>query len=69
MKYVIDRFENEAAVCEDEKKEFVTIPKSELPAGCKEGSKIERIDQQYILLDNSEDRERIKKKMNSLFKD
>ncbi|NLG04396.1 MAG: DUF3006 domain-containing protein [Clostridia bacterium] len=69
MKYIIDRFESEIAVCEDEQQNFITIPKTELPSGCIEGSKIESQEGTYILLDNSEDRERIKKKMNALFKD
>jgi hypothetical protein len=36
-KYTIDRFEGNYAVCEDEKKVIIKIPKYKLPLECKEG--------------------------------
>jgi hypothetical protein len=38
MKLIIDRFEGEYAVCEDEQKNMVNILKSYLPDGVKEGA-------------------------------
>lgn len=37
MKYVIDRFEGKVAVCEDEVKKIIEIPKYRLPLEAKEG--------------------------------
>lgn len=37
MKYVIDRFEDNFAVCEDENQNFVDIEKAKLPTGAREG--------------------------------
>lgn len=36
-KYVIDRFEGNYAICEDENKTMSKVPKYKLPLGCKEG--------------------------------
>lgn len=66
MKITIDRFEGAFAVCEIENGSFVNFPKDILPPGAAEGSKL------VIILDNSgeaADRERIKEKMDKLFKD
>ncbi len=68
MFYVIDRFEGLYAVCEGSNGEMINILKSELPDGIKEGDKVEKKDDGYIKVDNSSDRERIKGKLNSLFK-
>ena len=37
MKYVIDRFEDNFAVCEDESQNFVDIEKAKLPKDAREG--------------------------------
>lgn len=37
MKYIIDRFENEFAICEDENKKMIEIKKEDLPLNAKEG--------------------------------
>lgn len=37
MKYIIDRFEDNFAVCEDENQNFVDIEKSKLPEEAREG--------------------------------
>jgi len=66
MKLTIDRFERKFAVCELINGNFANLPKAVLPPRAAEGSKL------VIVLDNAdeaEDRERIKEKMNSLFKD
>lgn len=38
--YIIDRFEGIYAVCEDENKDLINIPKYKLPLECKEGNYI-----------------------------
>ena len=66
MKMTIDRFEGNFAVCELENGSFANLPKDVLPPGAAEGSKL------VIVLDNdgeTADRERIKEKMDKLFKD
>ena len=68
MFYIVDRFEGNYAVCECEDKKMVDIPKSELPQGVKEGSKIEKVSDGYVLVDNSKEKEDIDKKFKSLFK-
>lgn len=68
MKYVIDRFEGNYAVCEGPDKAMVDIPRSQLPAGAIEGSAINYDGTKYVLVDNTADRERIRAKMSALFK-
>jgi len=68
MKYVIDRIEGVVAVCEAEDRTMHNIPLPKLPMGVKEGDKISETGKGFVLVDNSADRERIKSKMNGLFK-
>ena len=69
MKYIIDRFEGEYAVCENEKKEFSDIKRNLLPVEVKEGSSFNMDSHGNItLLDDSERRDRIKKKMDSVWR-
>ena len=68
--YVIDRFEGDLAVCEEQNtKKMININKSKLPAGIKEGSILIFKDQKYILDESKqkEVEERIKSKMNNLW--
>ncbi|HHY77025.1 MAG TPA: DUF3006 domain-containing protein [Clostridiales bacterium] len=37
MKYIIDRFEGEYAICQDENRKMVNIEKVRIPAEAKEG--------------------------------
>ena len=64
---IIDRFEGEYAICEDNG-QMISISRSLLPAGCHEGCSITLIDGGYRLTDNTADRLRIRSKMNGLFK-
>ncbi len=68
MYLIIDRFEGEYAVCEREDRTMVDIPKKELPQGVKEGSKIEKVSNGFVIVDNSKEKEEIDKKFKSLFK-
>jgi len=66
MKLTVDRFEGIYAICELENGEFVDIPRKALPEGITEGSKL------LIEVDDAEkeeDQDRIRKKMDRLFKD
>lgn len=64
MKYIIDRFEGTYAVCEDETKQIVNIPKYRLPMEAKEGDAL--IDDDGIIrVDDAEAFER-RKKMNQM---
>ena len=49
MELIIDRFEAEYAVCEDENKKILNINKSKIPKQAKEGDIIIYIDGKYIL--------------------
>ena len=40
MKYIIDRFEGTLAVCEDENKQMIQIPKYRLPLEAQEGDSL-----------------------------
>lgn len=65
MRVIIDRFEGDYAVVELEDGSMVNMPKSLVPANASEGSVI------TILCDDSETKDRqekMKTKMNSLFK-
>lgn len=66
MLITIDRIEGNYAVCELENGEFENLPKAFLPSGSKEGSKVKI---ELDLAAEEKDRDRIKAKMNSLFKD
>lgn len=71
MRFIVDRIENEFAVCEDENKEIVNIPINELPSNITEKSIIDYIDNKYII--NEEEQlkreETIKQKMDSVWND
>lgn len=71
MRYIVDRIENEYAVCEDENKEIVNIPIKELPSNITEKSIIDYIDNQYIINDEEQLKreETIKQKMDSVWND
>lgn len=65
MRLIIDRFEGEHAVCEDENRNMINILKSELPKGAFEGSVLD-VKDGMIIVDHIEtiNREkRIKEKM------
>lgn len=64
MKYIIDRFEGEYAVCEDEAGNMHDLPLAKLPKGAKEGDVIVEVDDAYII--DHEETEQRKKKIQSL---
>ena len=49
MELIIDRFEAEYAVCEDENKKILNINKSKIPKQAKDGDIIIYTDGKYIL--------------------
>ena len=49
MKWIIDRIEEDLAVCETEEQMFVNIPLSLLPKGAKEGRVLRFIEGDYVL--------------------
>lgn len=66
MKWIIDRIENNIAVCELKNGEMLDVKISALPKGIKEGDVIKlSVDE----TETNERKERIDKLMNSLFKD
>lgn len=66
MKWIIDRIENNIAVCELENGEMLDVKISALPKGIQEGDVINlSVDE----TETNERKERIDKLMNSLFKD
>ena len=67
MYYVIDRMEGDFAICEREDLVMVEIPRSVLPEGCREGTKLEAWNGGYRLIDNAEDRARVRNTMRRLF--
>jgi len=69
MKYIIDRFEGDFAVCENrETREMLDLNKALLPSEAKEGDLIEYEDGKVKLLDNSELRKSIRERMKKLWK-
>ena len=69
MRYIVDRFEGNIAVCEDENKNFINIPKYKLPLETKEGDcLVEKYGFFKIDVEETVSRkDRIKKKMENLF--
>lgn len=49
MELIIDRFEDQYAVCEDENKKILNIKKEEIPKNAKEGDIIIYINGKYVL--------------------
>lgn len=69
MKYIIDRFEGKTAICEDEGKQMVEIPKYKLPLEAKEGDCLVEQDG-FIKMDEKTTQERkskMKERMSRLF--
>lgn len=69
-KFIVDRFEENYAVCETEDKKMVNIHRSELPENAKEGDVLILLQDNKYFIDSEstrQRRERIKKKMNSLW--
>ena len=62
---IIDRFEGDFAICEDNGK-MISISRQELPDNCREGTALILENNVYKILNNSEDRKRIREKMRGL---
>lgn len=69
MEYMIDRLEQELAVCENESKEMVSIPLDRLPKGVKEGDVLREQEGVYTVDEDAtrDRRARMRKKMMDLF--
>jgi hypothetical protein len=68
--YIIDRFEEEYAVCEREDKTFENIRKLQLPKSVKEGDVIIRTEEGVFWIDKEATKKRkeiIRKKMDQLW--
>ena len=69
MRYIVDRFEGNIAVCEDENKKLIHIPKYKLPLETKEGDCLIEEDGFFRIddLQTASRKEYLKKKMDRLF--
>lgn len=69
MRLVIDRFEGEYAICEKDDRNMQSVLRSHLPEGIHEGSCLQYNGIAYTIDEAAEKvtRERIKKKMDSLW--
>ncbi|MDY3861891.1 MAG: DUF3006 domain-containing protein [Ruminococcus sp.] len=69
MRYIIDRFEGDTAVLEDENKEFLNVPKSILPENSNESDCLVFKDGKYIIDEETtkELKEEISDLMDELF--
>jgi hypothetical protein len=71
MRLIIDRFEGNVAVCEEENREMLNVGKEQLPAGAKEGDVLEMAADGTITINVEETRKRkeaIKEKTKGLWK-
>lgn len=70
-KAVVDRIEGDFAVCEMQDGTMSDIPLSDIPAEATEGSVLFESDGKWIVdkQEEEEKRERIRRKMDNLFKD
>lgn len=69
MKYIIDRLEEDLAICETEFKKLVSIPKEQLPDGFKEGDVLKENEGTFTI-DQEETngrRQEMKRKLKNLF--
>jgi len=60
MRLIVDRFEGDFAVCENENKEMINVCRSELPADVKEGDVLLKMNDKYVI-DTAATEERKKK--------
>lgn len=69
MRYIIDRFEGNYAVCEDENKNMVNIERNKLPLPAKEGDvlSVEGNDIKIDIQETEARKQKIKKMMDSLW--
>ena len=69
MKYIIDRLEEGIAVCENELKKLISIPKDQLPDGSKEGDVLEELEGRFSRSDEETEarRKEMRKKLMDLF--
>jgi len=69
MKYIIDRFEGDYAVCEDENKQMIDIERDKIPAEAREGDVLIQQGDKYIIdLDETNRRkEKIQRLMDDLW--
>lgn len=70
MKYIVDRIEENIAVCEDENKKMLDIEIDKLPIGVKEGDIIKQLKGKYIIDKETrkEKEKKIQKRMDNLWK-
>ncbi|MED0714296.1 DUF3006 domain-containing protein [Aeribacillus sp. FSL K6-1121] len=71
MKFIIDRFENDIAVCEDENGKIIEISKSQLPKNAETGDVIIQKNNRYYVdkQETSKRRQEIEELMDELFED
>lgn len=69
MKYIIDRLEEGIAVCENELKKLISIPKDLLPDGLKEGDVLEEQEGRFLRDEQGTEarRKEMRKKLLDLF--
>ena len=69
MRYIIDRLEEGLAVCENEQKKIITIPRTMLPNEVKEGDILKEEKGSFTLDPESRKKRRkaIRKKLEDLF--
>lgn len=70
MRYIVDRFEENLAVCEDENQEFSSFPISLLPPDVKEGDILDEENGRFTPnpKETARRREAVGKKLKGLFK-
>lgn len=68
MKVIVDRFEENFAVCEKEDRKMIRIDKNRIPKGIKEGDVLNISSDDTITFDKNET-EKIKKEIADLTKD
>jgi len=69
MQYIIDRFEEDWAVCQNRKtKEMLNLRRNLFPSDAKEGDFFEYEDEKVKILDNTALRESIRQRMKRLWK-
>ena len=69
MKYIIDRLEEGIAVCENDLKKLISIPKDLLPDGLKEGDVLEEQEGRFLRDEQGTEarRKEMRKKLMDLF--
>lgn len=68
MSLTVDRFEGAFALCQTEEREMLRLPRAALPASCREGDRVRRTPEGWVVEPDDGTRAEIERRMHDLFR-